>query len=556
MLPEFLDQQSESKSTIRPPVSLEDLQSLRCWLDKKERESSRQVRPAWIEVAWALVVLAEQQVEQSQISVSKPEQFAFETHIVARQVAKQRRERNLRSRFVTDEIKRISSHQLDFLAEAGRGDTLAVMGWYRFSKRRGLGLAMMTREDALDMCRDETSPAQREATGRKSAHDQGKRRLQPVVFALAALNFLLGNLAATVYYTLIRETPQPIDTLQTILRSNTMRCGVDGSLLHFSLRNDAEQTWWGLDVELCKALGAALNVKVEFVKVSASQFENRIKALLDQDVDILFRNTSHTLTRDLNNAIVFGPNYFYEQEYFLDLSASGMGTAVAVDGIKEKNVCVKPGTSNEVTLQQIKLNTDFNIITRTHGGEVLSNNITLLRALRSDDAICDFVFGNYYVLKQLLLDKKRRSPDKKYMLRPLKQVTFDPLAPVLLRDYQWQSVVSYSIYALLYADKLNINSYNVDDKYASGSAIEQNFLRATDMHNLHLTKDWVYRIISKVGNYSEIYYRSIECGYVACKRPAEEEFYNIMENIDQSRWPNKLFRANDPRPGLLQIPRF
>ena len=561
MLPEFLNNHGKYKVNIAPPDDAEALQVLKVWLGKKESESTRQTRPAWIEVVLAVVALVEQKLEQLQEEAGTPEMFSFETHIVARQVAKQRGERQIPTRFVTDEIKRISNHQLDYLESAEGDQNLALIGWYRIGNRRGLGIAVLDRIEALLLCRDDEAPhSQNQAEISKPTASESKSQVvnlpfQVKWFALPLLTFVLGAVLV-ILFGRSSDGVEPINILDSVLEAKTMRCGVDGSLPHFSLRNDAEQKWWGLDVELCKALGAALDVDVEFVKVSSSQFEERINALHEQKVHILFRNTSHTAARDLNADILFGPHYFYEREYFLDLSAPSGDDTVNLSDITGKNICVKPGTSNALTLRHLKLEADFNIITQNKQGEDLTNNIKLLRALRLDESLCDFVYGNYYVLKQLKLDKERRNPDKLVRLRTLNQISFDPLAPVLLNDYRWQAVVSYTIYALLYAEKLGINSYNVDQKYSSGNSVEQHLLSGMNIQNTGLTPGWIYRIIAEVGNYSEIYYRAIVCDYVACDTPSESDFHKKMEAVDAVRWPNKVFKADDPRPGLLYTPTF
>ena len=558
MIPEFLDKQEQKKTGVEPLCLTKDLQSLESWLKIKASETNRQVRPAWIEVIWAVAALAQKHLQEQ---AHKPEQYFFETHVVARQVAYQQNKRHVNTRYVTDELKRISARQLEFINQIGAADDkVAVIGWYSTSSQRGLGLALMTKEAAQALCSDASGQGnQAEIVERDNAEVlQRYRKFRLINTAAVTVMVMVMVIAMGVlmYQRTTMVDNSAINTLASIQAEGIMRCGVDGLLPHFSLLNDAEQTWWGLDVELCKALGAALNVKLGIVKVSASQFERRIAPLEDQTVHVLFRNTSHTITRDLKANIIFGPVYFYEQEVFLDLSAEKTATTVNLEDIRDKNVCVKPGTSNERTLQNLKHEINFQAITHDDNNDPLIDNVKMLRTLRENDDHCDFVFGNYFVLKQLKTDQERRHPEKSLTLRTFARAGLDPLAPVLQKDYQWQQVINYSIYALFYAEKLGINSYNVEEKYHSGSPLEQHFLRGENMEMAGLTRNWVYRIISTVGNYSEIYYRSIVCDYVDCGKPSEDAFYTEMKNIDDTRGANKVFNKEDLKPGLLYTPRF
>lgn len=107
MLPEFLGEQKTYKVGAEPLADVQELAPLKRWLEKKEAETNRQTRPAWIEIIWALVNLSEQRLSDQGQAL---ETCVFETHIIARQAAKQRSERQLPTRFVTDEIKRVSNH--------------------------------------------------------------------------------------------------------------------------------------------------------------------------------------------------------------------------------------------------------------------------------------------------------------------------------------------------------------------------------------------------------------------------------------------------------------
>jgi len=78
-------------------------------------------------------------------------------------------------------------------------------------------------------------------------------------------------------------------------------------------------------------------------------------------------------------------------------------------------------------------------------------------------------------------------------------------------DEAWFSVVRWTLYALIAAEELGINSTNVDAMKSSPSAEVRGFLGVdTDMgRRLGLSADWTQCVIRQVGNYGEIYERHL-----------------------------------------------
>ena len=562
-LPEFLDEQARLKPGVSLIESPEQLQALQTWLSQREQESNRQVRPAWMEVVQALIHLCQQRLSEG---ASSADRLSFETHLVARQCTRQRGERRpLATRFVSDEIRRICSHLNEYCQSSENTQQAAVMvGWFRGPNRRGLGLALVERETAEalaasdDGAEVERDP-EREFTdiNHPSLALSGDPPLRVVskksLWIAGGLGFVLACCVSGVLYAFwLKNVNYKPSMVERIRERGTLNCGVDGLLPHFSMYSGHEQNWWGLDVELCRALAAALEVDVKFIKVSASRFTDRVQTLINGEVDILFRNTTHTITRDLNYATTFGPVYFYEKESFLDFSAKSHSEMLQPEALRGKKICVKPGTSNQRTLQQLEASLGFELVTEANGAE-LSDNKKLMEALRANHTLCDFAFGNYYVLLLLKNDQEKRGAQG-LALRHLPDFGLDPLAPVLLVDEQWRRVVSHTVYALMYADELQINSFNLDRVANSQDRIKQRFLQGSDTEKLQLTDNWVYRVIAKVGSYNQIYYRSFKCDYAACDLRSEAALQAYINSNEL--WPNKLFKHNAQKPGMLVVPRF
>src|SRR5438445_13263715 len=86
-------------------------------------------------------------------------------------------------------------------------------------------------------------------------------------------------------------------TLKTVKDRGMLSCGVGQGLPGFSSPDD-KGNWTGLDVDVCRAIAAAVfndATKVKFVPLSA---KDRFTALQSGEIDVLSRNTTWTLSRD------------------------------------------------------------------------------------------------------------------------------------------------------------------------------------------------------------------------------------------------------------------
>ena len=136
------------------------------------------------------------------------------------------------------------------------------------------------------------------------------------------------------------------DTLDAIMERGELACGVSTGLAGFSFP-DNEGRWSGLDVDICRAVAAALfgdSERVSFRPLSAQQ---RFVALQSGEVDLLSRNTTFTLTRDTSVGLNFGPVAFYDGQGFMVPADLGVSAAAELDGA---SVCVQTGTTTELNL--------------------------------------------------------------------------------------------------------------------------------------------------------------------------------------------------------------
>src|SRR5437867_5656983 len=98
-------------------------------------------------------------------------------------------------------------------------------------------------------------------------------------------------------------------TLDAIKARGQVICGVNTGLAGFSQADD--KGWSGLDVDVCKAIAAAVlgdPNKIKWVPLTAQQ---RFTALQSGEIDILSRNTTWTLTRDASLGMFFTGTTYY-----------------------------------------------------------------------------------------------------------------------------------------------------------------------------------------------------------------------------------------------------
>ncbi|MCU0765492.1 MAG: transporter substrate-binding domain-containing protein, partial [Burkholderiaceae bacterium] len=135
-------------------------------------------------------------------------------------------------------------------------------------------------------------------------------------------------------------------TLDAIKQRGQLVCGVNTGLAGFSAA-DSQGNWSGLDVDVCRAVAAAIlgdPTKVKWVPLNAQQ---RLTALQSGEIDILSRNTTWTLTRDASLGLSFTGVTYYDGQGFMVPVKSNIKSAKQLKG---QTVCVQSGTTTEKNL--------------------------------------------------------------------------------------------------------------------------------------------------------------------------------------------------------------
>lgn len=135
-------------------------------------------------------------------------------------------------------------------------------------------------------------------------------------------------------------------TLDGIKSRGQVVCGVNPGLAGFSAAG-SNGKWAGLDVDICRAVAAAVlgdGGKVQYVPLNAQQ---RFTALQSGEVDVLSRNTTFSLTRDVSLGLHQTVVTYYDGQGFMVPTKSKIKSAKQLKG---QTVCVESGTTTEKNL--------------------------------------------------------------------------------------------------------------------------------------------------------------------------------------------------------------
>ncbi|MDA9436016.1 amino acid ABC transporter substrate-binding protein [Bradyrhizobium sp. CCBAU 51627] len=289
-------------------------------------------------------------------------------------------------------------------------------------------------------------------------------------------------------------------TLKTIKDRGMLSCGVSQGLPGFSSPDD-KGNWTGIDVDVCRAIAAAvLNdpTKIKFVPLSA---KDRFTALQSGEIDVLSRNTTWTVSRDTSLGANFTGVTYYDGQGFMVKKSLKVNSALELNSA---SVCVQTGTTTELNLADYFKANNMKY-------EVIAFG-TIDEAIKAyESGRCDVFTDDSSGLYASRL--KLTNPADHVVLPEI--ISKEPLGPMVRHgDDQWFDIVKWTLFAMVTAEELGITQKNVDEM-AKSDKPELKRVLGTDGNlgeQLGLTKDWVIRIVKAVGNYGESFDRNVGAG--------------------------------------------
>jgi general L-amino acid transport system substrate-binding protein len=286
-------------------------------------------------------------------------------------------------------------------------------------------------------------------------------------------------------------------TLSSVKQKGFLTCGSNTGLAGFSVA-DAQGDWTGLDVDLCRAIAAAIfddPTKVRFIPLAA---KDRFTALQSGEVDVLSRTTTHTMSRDTQLGLDFPAINYFDGQGFMVRKSQGISFAKELNGA---SICTQQGTTTELNLADY-----FRANNMKYEVVAFSNSDEVFAAYDSGrcDALTNDVSGLYSVRQ------KAANSDDHIVLPEI--ISKEPLGPAVRHgDNQWGDIVRWTHNAMLNAEELGVTKANVEQMKNSENpeikrllGTEGKFGEATG-----LTNDWAVRIIKHVGNYGEVFEKNV-----------------------------------------------
>ncbi len=288
-------------------------------------------------------------------------------------------------------------------------------------------------------------------------------------------------------------------TLDEVREAGQLKCGIHEGLAGFAAPN-AEGQWEGLDVDICRAVAAAVfgdSEAVEYIPVTGS---TRFTALASGEIDMLARTTTWTFSRDTDLKNEFVGINFYDGQGFMVPTALGVTSALELDGT---TVCVNTGTTTELNLADY-----FSANGMSYEPVPIETGAEAQQQFLSGS--CDVFTGDS---SGLAANRATFPNPDDYVVLP-EIVSKEPLGPAVRHgDSEWEDIVRWSLNALITAEELGVTSANAEALASEPQAnAEINRLLGTEGDlgaMIGVEADWAKTIIMSVGNYSEVFERHV-----------------------------------------------
>lgn len=286
-------------------------------------------------------------------------------------------------------------------------------------------------------------------------------------------------------------------TLDAVKAKGFVQCGVTGGVPGFSAP-DSNNVWTGIEVDYCRALAAAIFNDPAAVRYTSLTSQERFTALSAGEIDVLSRTTTWTMSRDTQLGISFVGTLFYDGQGFMVRKADGINSATELSGAA---ICIESGTTTELNAADYFAanNMEFNTVVFVDQDEVVK---------AYEDGRCDVYTTDS---SALAAERSKFAIPADHIILP-EIISKEPLGPVVRQgDSGWFNIARWTYYALLEAEELGVTQANVDEMLGSDNPAIKRLLGVEGDFGtpIGLDKDWAYRIIKHIGNYSETYERNV-----------------------------------------------
>ncbi|WP_142850170.1 amino acid ABC transporter substrate-binding protein [Telmatospirillum sp. J64-1] len=292
---------------------------------------------------------------------------------------------------------------------------------------------------------------------------------------------------------------QASQTLEEVRRRGMLHCGVPPNVPGFASVMENGR-WTGFEVDFCRALAAAVLGDGERVKFVPLGVQTRIPALQTGEVDVLFRSTTWTYSRDAAMGVHFASTIFYDGQAFMMRRSQGVTRLSEVPA--GASVCVQAGTTAHQNL------TDYLQVHRLDLRLMVFNSEQEMKTAFFTDR-CDLYTSDSLLLMALRLSAAPNPDD--FLILP-ERISKEPMTPAVRDDDPaWFNILRWVIFVMIEAEEREITQANAPEMRSHGNPENRRLLGSVPGIGgpLGLDDEWAYRILRTVGNYGEIFERHL-----------------------------------------------
>lgn len=284
--------------------------------------------------------------------------------------------------------------------------------------------------------------------------------------------------------------------LAAVQARGNLICAANNSLAGFGFIDDAGNAQ-GFDIDLCRAVAAAVLGDADAVEYRPTTAAERGPTMQSGEVDLMSRNTTWTTSRNEGWGN-FAPTMFYDGQGFMVPRSLGVSS---MNELRGASICVQQGTTTELNLQDFSNQNDMNFNVRTFPDNISTNQAYLSQQ-------CDALTTDRSGLAST--QSSFDNPGDHTILPGT--ISEEPLGPVVPHgDEQWFDIVTTVMTILIYAEAFEIGSSNVPTAATGDTAVDRLFgLEGSyGQEEMGLGATVAQDVVRAVGNYGEIYERHL-----------------------------------------------
>jgi general L-amino acid transport system substrate-binding protein len=298
--------------------------------------------------------------------------------------------------------------------------------------------------------------------------------------------------------TLLAQSAMAGATFDAVKARGTVNCGVNTGLAGFSMP-DSNGNWTGVDVDLCRAIAAAMFGDAKKTKFTGYTAQQRFTALQSGEIDVLLRNTTITISRDTSLGFNFAGINFYDGQAFIVPKKLNVGSLKELSGA---TICIATGTTHELTIADW-----FRARNLSFQPLIIENQESMYQAFFAGR--CDAMTQDSSALAAAKAARAGNPDD--YVILP-DRISKEPLGPLVRHgDDQWFDLVKWTLTAMIEAEEQGVTQANVDEMLKSNNPEVQRLLGVSGNFGggLGVDNKFVYNIVKQVGNYGDSFDRHV-----------------------------------------------